>query len=51
VHLEPPDDEERVADVLVGFAAVVVARLVDDLADRIGEKHHLPHTHKPTDRN
>mmetsp|Transcript_19593 Transcript_19593/g.52963 ORF Transcript_19593/g.52963 Transcript_19593/m.52963 type:complete len:371 (-) Transcript_19593:1034-2146(-) len=39
--LWPPHDEKGVADVLVGLPIVVVARLVDNLADRIGEEHHL----------
>mmetsp|Transcript_12575 Transcript_12575/g.25290 ORF Transcript_12575/g.25290 Transcript_12575/m.25290 type:complete len:216 (-) Transcript_12575:1242-1889(-) len=37
----PPYDEESVANVLVGLSAIVVARLVNDLADGVGEKHHL----------
>ena len=36
-----PHDEEGVADVLVRLAPVVVCRPVHDLADGVGEEHHL----------
>mmetsp|Transcript_21153 Transcript_21153/g.53580 ORF Transcript_21153/g.53580 Transcript_21153/m.53580 type:complete len:411 (-) Transcript_21153:355-1587(-) len=36
-----PRHEEGVADVLVGEAAAVVHGVVHDVADRVGEEHHL----------